>query len=275
MRNILKTAVLAGLIACSTLTFAEPVLTIVNEQYKQSLDKQTLLNSTSLREIDIPSDVSYHKPMRYKAIPLQPLLKQAGIDPADILKVVATDGFAVSLPAHLLLAEGKAEPFLAIETDDAPWPAVKPGKPASAGPLYLVWLNPEKSSITPEMWPYQVARIDRVPPIETRFPQLLPSAKLPASSPIHHGFAMFKQHCLPCHTLNKGGDASLGPDLNVPYNPTEYFREPYLRMMVRNPQKLRHWDKAVMPAVDEKFLSESDLTDLLEYLRHMSKRKVK
>ncbi|MBB5018099.1 mono/diheme cytochrome c family protein [Chitinivorax tropicus] len=275
MHTLLKQALAAALFTCSSLSFATPVLSIANEQYQQAYEKQALLAETGLREIDVPNDVSYHKAMRYQAVPLQPLLKKAGIQASDSLKFTASDGFAVTLSASLLLAEGKAEPYLAIETDDAPWPPVKPGKPGTAGPLYVVWLSPEKSGITPEMWPYQLARIERVQPVEIRYPQLQPAATLPANSPIRNGFAQFKQHCLPCHSLNKAGDANLAPDLNIPHNPTEYLRAPYLRTLVRNPQKLRHWERSAMPAVDEKTLSERDLTDLLAYLRHMSTRKVK
>ena len=85
---------------------------------------------------------------------------------------------------------------------------------------------------------------------------------------------MFSTNCLPCHTLNLAGDAHVGPDLNVPFSPTEYMREDFLRQQVRNPQSLRAWPDAKMPGFDVNALSERDLDDLLAYLYYMAKRKV-
>jgi mono/diheme cytochrome c family protein len=85
---------------------------------------------------------------------------------------------------------------------------------------------------------------------------------------------VFEKNCSVCHTLNLGGDATVGPDLNVPYNPTEYMRVDALRLLIRNPQSLRRWPAAKMPAFETRLLSDRDLTDLLAYLRHMADRKV-
>jgi mono/diheme cytochrome c family protein len=99
------------------------------------------------------------------------------------------------------------------------------GKP-SAGPFYLVWTAPEASGIRPEQWPFQIAT-PQAGPVEQRFPALLPDPKLPADNPVRQGFALFQQNCLACHRLNGAGDAQVGPDLNVPHNPTEYFQPAY------------------------------------------------
>jgi mono/diheme cytochrome c family protein len=77
-----------------------------------------------------------------------------------------------------------------------------------------------------------------------------------------------------CHTLNGGGDATVGPDLNIPYNPTEYLRPEALRRLIRDPQALRLWPGAKMPAFDSKALSDRELAEILAYLRHMADRKV-
>ena len=39
---------------------------------------------------------------------------------------------------------------------------------------------------------------------------IAPAAKLPANHPIRTGFATFQKLCMVCHTLNGGGDATLG-----------------------------------------------------------------
>jgi hypothetical protein len=55
---------------------------------------------------------------------------------------------------------------------DAAWPPLKPEGGASAGAVLLVWLNPERARITPEQWPYQVARIEAVAPLAKRYPMI-------------------------------------------------------------------------------------------------------
>jgi cytochrome c1 len=47
-----------------------------------------------------------------------------------------------------------------------------------------------------------------------------------------------------------------------------------LRRLIRDPQSLRRWPAAKMPAFETRLLSDRDLTDLLAYLRHMADRKV-
>jgi cytochrome c1 len=84
---------------------------------------------------------------------------------------------------------------------------------------------------------------------------------------------MFIKNCFPCHTMNKQGEARMGPDLNVPKNPTEYFTEPVLRAFIRNPQSLHTWPQSKMtPFLPENF-PDSALSDVIAYLKHMAKRK--
>ena len=211
-----------------------------------------LLKHPQARDIDIDQDVAYKRPMHYRAVPLATLLQ--GVKADDHLQAVALDGFAAEMPAGPLLQEGPARAWLAIEDPAAPWPALGNGK-SSAGPFYLVWTNPQASGIRPEQWPFQVATIRRLEPVEQRFPALMPDSKLPANDPVRQGFAQF------------------GPDLNVPHNPTEYFKPEFLRRYIRDPQSLRQWPQARMPGFDEQVLSEQELDALLAYLGHMAGRK--
>ena len=235
-----------------------------------ALDGATLAARPDARSIDIPQDVAYHRAMRYRAVPLKALLADAAA--GDHLQFVASDGFAAEVPAALILAGHGAEAWLAVEDPRQPWPAL-PGKSHSAGPFYVVWTQPEAGGINPEQWPYQLAAIRKLDAVAVRFPAMAPAASLAAGSPERRGFEVFQRICLACHTLNGQGDAKLGPDLNVPYNPTEYLRADLLRAYVRNPQALRHWPQAKMPGFDAKALSDADLDALLAYLRHMAGRK--
>jgi mono/diheme cytochrome c family protein len=229
-----------------------------------------LLARDDVRVIHVPADVSYHRDMTYRALPLRDLLD--GMQAGDHLQFVASDGFTAEIAATLLLDTHGAQAWLAIEPAGQPWPALDAGKP-SAGPFYVVWTNPAQSHISPEQWPYRLTTIRLTDAPAQRFPAMLPAAEVPAGSPIRHGFALFQQHCMACHTLNGQGDARLGPDLNIPHNPTEYLRADLLRGLIRNPQSLRRWPQAKMPGFDTYVLSDADLDDLLAYLGHMSEHK--
>jgi len=63
--------------------------------------------------------------------------------------------------------------------------------------------------------------------------------------------------------------------LNLPLNPTEYFREGVLRQFIRNNQNVRSWPDAKMPRFGPDVLTERELGELLAYLQHMAGRKVK
>ena len=264
-------------VVCTTVTqgagATEPELTIVMGGRMATYAPAALLALPAATQVAISGDVAYKRDMSFRAIPVAALLAGVGFD--ETIRFVANDGFVANLPAAPLLARGNgAVAYLAIEPPDAPWPPLKSGESATAGPFYLVWVHPELAGIHDEQWPYQIARIESALPLVKRFPVLAPASGLSAQDPIRHGFAAYEKHCSVCHTLNLGGDATIGPDLNVPYNPTEYLRVDALRRLIRDPQTLRRWPAAKMPKFPATTLSDRELTDLLAYLRHMADRKV-
>ncbi len=120
---------------------------------------------------------------------------------------------------------------------------------------------PEKASISPEQWPYRIVSTSAAPALETRFPALLP--KTSANSPEQRGLRVFVVNCSVCHKLNGAGDAAVGPDLNEPYNPTEYFEEPFLRKLIRAPASVRDWGQRIMRGFSPSVLTDAQLDDLL------------
>ncbi|MGS0544980.1 cytochrome c [Pseudomonas sp. Y5-11] len=233
---------------------------------------EDLLKHPQVQTLTIKNDVSYKKDMTYRAVPVAALL--TGIKPGDHLQAVALDGFAAELSAAPLLNTKGARAWLAIEDPAQPWPPLSEGK-HSAGPFYLVWTDPQAGNISPEQWPFQVASIKRMAPVAERFPALLPDPALKANDPVNQGFALFQKNCLACHRLNGAGDAQFGPDLNIPYNPTEYFGADFLKRYIRDPQSLRQWPQAKMPGFSAEVLPEADLQLLIGYLQHMAGRKIK
>jgi mono/diheme cytochrome c family protein len=229
-----------------------------------------LLKRHDVRTISVPGDVAFHRTMHYRAVPLTALLKE--IDSSDHLQFVAGDGFAAEIPAALLLNKQGSQAWLAIEDPAEPWPALAKDH-GRAGPFYIVWTQPQAAHVNPEQWPYQLATIRKLDGVAARFPAILPDPSLPANSAVQRGFTVFQHTCFACHTLNGEGDAKLGPDLNLPHNPTEYLSADLLRAFIRNPQSLRQWPQAKMQGFDAKALSDADLDDVLAYLRHMATRK--
>ncbi|MGA6104522.1 cytochrome c [Pseudomonas solani] len=234
----------------------------------QRWDSARLLAHPQARDIEVPADVAYKRTMHYRALPLAALLD--GVEPGQHLQAVALDGFAAELPATPLLAKEGARAWLAVEDPGKPWPPLAKGKP-SAGPFYLVWTDPQAGGIGPEQWPFQVAKLRYLAAVVERFPALLPASD--ASADIQAGFAQFQKNCLACHRLNGAGDAQFGPDLNLPYNPTEYFAEGFLQRYIRDPQAMRRWPQGRMPAFPAAVIDDAQLEQLVAYLRHMSGRK--
>ncbi|MBJ2247174.1 c-type cytochrome [Pseudomonas haemolytica] len=253
-----------------SLPAAAAQLTIELDHASKTWQTADLLKHPQAQTVQIVDDVSYKRSMTYRAVPLAALLP--GLKPANHLQAVALDGFAAELTAAPLLAKTGARAWLAVEDPAHPWPALAQGKP-SAGPFYMVWTHPQAGHISPEQWPFQVSRIKQLQTVAERFPALLPDPKLAADDPVNLGFALFQKNCLACHRLNGAGDAQMGPDLNIPYNPTEYFGGDFLKRYIRDPQSLRHWPQAKMPAFAASVLPDNELDLLLGYLQHMAGRK--
>ena len=253
---------------CASARAAE--LKVDTDHGVRILQTAQLLARHDAQNTEIPADIAYKRAMRFRAIPLLNLL--GALSPDDHLQFTAADGFSAEIPASLLLDKRGSQAWLAVENPAKPWPTLAVGKP-SAGPFYVVWTHPEAGHVGQEQWPYQVVAIRRLPDVGRRFPALLPDPSLPADSPVRRGFTVFTHICLACHTLNGSGEAKLGPDLNIPHNPTEYLRADLLRAYVRDPQSLRRWPQARMPGFSPEQLSDIELDDLLAYLRHMAGRK--
>lgn len=265
VRNLLHLAasVLLAIVWSGMARAAEPSIDIAVGAQPHRFTRTELLRHPALRTIEIRNDVAYHRTMRYQAIPLSALI--ASLPQVKSLQFTARDGFVANIPGGLLASE--AQPWLAIEPAVAAWPALKPGS-GGAGPFYLVWRAPEKAGISSEQWPYQIARIADASALETRYPQILP--KTAANTAERRGMQAFVTHCATCHTIDGGGDATVGPDLNRPFNPTEYFNEPFLRKLIRDPASVRNWGQRNMPGFAPAVLSEAQLDDLLAYLRQMA-----
>jgi mono/diheme cytochrome c family protein len=271
---------LAGLLATLVVSAPagwggwQPAIEIVLGERTVMLPRSELLQRADLTEIRIPRDPTYRQPMSYRALPLASLLRGLPLKPDEVIEVVATDGFVTLLPPELVFAKDDTAsvPYLAIEPADEPWPVI-PGKTVSAGPFYVVWLKPELSGVRSEQWPYAVASFRSAEPPARRWPALAVDPKLPANSPVRAGQALFITQCMVCHTLNGAGNAYVGPDLNIPQNPTEYLAPTALPQLIRNPASVRNWPDMKMQGFDQDALSDHEIDLIIQYLAHMAGRK--
>lgn len=263
-------ALLAGS-ACAADT---ATLTIAAGSQQRSWTRQQLLDDRRLADVTVDDD-NLKRRLTFKAIPLAALLRGLPVTPDASATTTASDGYVSHLPARLLLADRADAPraWLAVETPAAPWPKLKD---QDIGPFRLIWKLPQGRAypeINESLWTYAIVRIDMSASPAERFAAIRPASGLPADDPVMRGFATFQRVCFSCHSMNRMGDAQLGPDLNVPYSPIEYLGDDKLTRLIRDPQSLRWWPGARMSAIDEKTLSDADLKDLLAYLHHMAGRK--
>lgn len=266
-----------GIAATARAVADGATLALQRDGQRVRLTPAMLLARPDLARITIPNDVAYKRTMDYRAVPLRNLLRDNGFTAQGTFNFLALDGFAVPIDAARLFNEAATSPrpWLAVEEPSSPWPALSPDG-SSAGPFYLVWSTGKDAPndvAPPEHWPFQITVITQTLPPEQRYPQILPDLTLPKHHPAWQGFALYKTHCIACHAINGGGDAVLGPDLNLPRNPTEYFTAAFLKKLIRNPAQVRTWGGMKMPGFDVQTLSDEELDALLVYLKVMVERR--
>ena len=246
---------------------------VINVGGERSLTAEQLLARPDAATIHVPNDVSFHRPMTYRAVPLRALLGITELPADKELQITATDGFVTHLSPQLLFGDGKkrAEAWLAIESADEPWPQV-PGS-GDIGPFYVVWIDPAASGVSSEQWPFKVDAIRVAPTLIARWPQIAVDQSVRADSPIRRGQTVFATQCIVCHKMNGAGDASMGPDLNLPHSPTEYFQPWVLKSFIRNPRSIRAWPDMKMPGFDRNAISDSDIDAVIAYLGYMAKHR--
>jgi mono/diheme cytochrome c family protein len=269
---LIVAALLAG--APREAAAAEGGLRIAFGDKVRDFDAATLLARPDIRDITVPNDVAYRRDMKFRAVPLLALLDGLPLEGADTLETRATDGFVSQLPLSLILKakSGGSVPWVAIEDPAAPWPKL-PGKSDTAGPFYLVWLNPDRSHIRQEQWPYALAALTEVEAPARRWPQIAVDPDLGPNATARHGQEVYVVQCLPCHRMRGGGEGDMGPDLALPRGPTEYMTRAGLIAQIRDPKSLRTWPDQKMPGFNEAALSATDVDALIAYLRHMAHRR--
>lgn len=238
---------------------------------------ETLLKHPALKKIAVEADPAYNRSKRvYSAVPLALLFKDLKLSGEQLqdssLTFKCLDGFSAPIATNRVLAEGPkaSRAWIAVEDPQAPWDPVAPSKsPATAGPFYLIWEAPEKSGIKQEEWPFQLASFTLSPGLRAMYPGIFPPGKLAQNHPGMRGLAVFARQCFVCHRMNGEGTSEMGPDLNAPMNPTEYFQPAALKKYIRSPASVRTWKAQIMQGFGKGQISDAEMEDLVAYLKLM------
>lgn len=244
----------------------EPSLVFRSGAREKSYSRSQLLHHSALQTLDMIDQSGYQgRPMHYLAVPVSVLVDGLELPPDSELHYQTRDGFSSSVEASKAVSTdpNKATAYIAVEDPAHPWPKFD-GRDYTAGPFYLVWVHPEMSEIGREEWPFMLSSFTVEPSIASRYPGLMPAKK---ESPEYRGYKVFIKNCFPCHTLDGEGAGKMGPDLNVPQNPTQYLTDPALRQLIRDPRSVRSWPDLKMTGFDKDLISERKLDELIAYLR--------
>lgn len=246
----------------------EATLRVGAKRYAASV----LLKRPEIESLTVKHDPAYGgREMRFQAIAAATLFAETNLRDDDVMQVRCLDGFVASISKERIMRTGPSQSiaYVAIENPKAKWPDL-PLKPSSgsAGPFYLVWLRPELSGILQEEWPYQVVAFEVKGRLKDLYPRVFPKHQDDAA--VARGLKLFQQTCLACHTMNREGPSQVGPDLNLPLNPTEYLKESVLPRYIRNPKSIRSWEGSKMPGFGPETFSDEDIANVVSYLKEMA-----
>jgi mono/diheme cytochrome c family protein len=259
-------------LASLTTHAGEATLAIVADKQRLVFAQSQLLSRPDIQTISVAETIYKQRLTQFKAIPIANLFTGLTILELAVIQCNGADGFSAILEkTRLFSTDPKAsKAYLAIEDPKRPWPPLT-GKTASAGPFYLVWTDPQASSVGREEWPFQISSFVILSDPHSVFPKIYPADDTPRS--VQSGFKSFQKNCFACHKMNGNGAGSIGPDLNLPTNPTEYFEAKTLASLIRDPASVRIWPGMVMRGFSEAAIPDAELADLIAYLRYMSTRK--
>ena len=252
-------------------------LTIENDDVRYEYSSTDLLSRKDIETISIRDVSAYPRvDMTFTAIKFATFLQELKFKLDSTIEFIAMDGFTAPLEPSLLLNTSidKSIAYLAIEDPDNKWPAHRSGE-GTAGPFYLLWTNPELSDIGREEWPYKFNLVVIKGPFEKLYPDLIPRKSNHNYQVLNAGFEIYVKNCIACHKLDQVGPGAMGPDLNYPMSPLDYFKDGILRKFIRNPQSIRENPKTTMGGFSRELISDEEMDRLLAYLDYMTYRNIK
>jgi hypothetical protein len=229
-----------------------------------------LLIRPDARTITIPADVSYRRAMTYRAVPLIALIGDVGKLGFTTIEARAKDGFVSQIPVSLIM-QGVGRLRRVDRDRRAEGAVAEPaGQASERGPFYLVWENPERSSVGSEQWPYALAGLTGVDDPVRRWPQLavdLPCERRQGTS--WAGIVHQELHSLP--SPQRRGRKRDRPDLGKPMNVMTYMTAVGLHALIRDPKSVRTWPEQQMLGFGPE-IPDAEIDALIAFLAYSAKR---
>jgi cytochrome c2 len=214
-------------------------------------------------------DPVYQKKKQYEGYSLKAVMEKyfdtsARQEPGEEIIFHTRDGYNPSMPVSDAISGRGVIAIRDLEAHGGNnWiPFVSNGKSSTPGEFYLVWTGEAKLAQR-FPWPYQIESIELVR--ASVFQNAEPTS---ASASVKKGYESFRHTCLKCHSINFVG-GTMGGELNVPLNVTEYWKPKELIAFISNPQSVRATSK--MPKLG---ISSEDAFAVSKYLEAMAKQKV-
>ena len=224
------------------------------------------------QNIKVSHDPVYNKAKDYEAYPLAEILDKISVTDAmktDELVIVftASDGYKVAMSYSDAMAEQGFIAFRDNGAENKKWLDFNFGKQnMTPAPFYLVW--PKKGLDEWRYpWPFQLVSL-ALQPAKVYYGAAAPAANTDAQ--VNKGFVLFSRYCIRCHSVNLSG-GKVGPELNIPKNITEYFKEQELPKFILNATAYRAGTK--MPNF-ESAITADDVEAIISYLKQMKSEKV-
>ena len=236
------------MLVISVNVFASNEILIKYKKTKISLFDYTILsdkNIESLRNVIIQAYPGVK--FNLKGIKLCNLIKLPSTDTVKI-KIIAKDKFFIFVSKKEIkdCHDSSIIPYLVVQNKEHFWPKID-GNHEEVGVFSLVWMGKNSSKISKEKWVRNIASIEVQSKPQQRDIIILPKN---ANDREKQGFKIFEDNCSSCHSLNLVGQLEIGPDLNYPMNPLEYFSDKMFKKFIRNPQAVRYFKNAKMEGFD-------------------------
>ncbi|MBM7073310.1 cytochrome c [Shewanella sp. 202IG2-18] len=207
---------------------------------------------------------AYKKTITYRAFKFAEVAKLGKIDihSSSQISFIARDGYEAVMSKNIL--KRFPEPWLAFEElntkNGEVFSLVAEGKEITdPAPFYLMWQQPDSYEAFP--WPFAISQIS----VNTKYDQyfaLKPKHKLTAQ--VERGYFIFKTRCMACHSINLIG-GTIGPELNIPKNITEYRSMSFLKAWIKDPSSFRARNRMTNFGK----VTEKEIDDVLAYIQYM------
>jgi mono/diheme cytochrome c family protein len=205
----------------------------------------------------------------YDGYYLKDIFKFKNIDilKLDVVTFEAKDGFKISIPASFI---NENNPFLSIRdtslANGKNWEEVKDGgRIIDGGPYYLMW-DLKKYKVPENYWAFGVVKI-LFQSFKETYGESIPENT--SNKKIMQGFQIYQSSCSGCHSVNLVG-GTLGLEMNVPKNFTEYLSKKFIISYSKSPSSYRA--NAKMPP--QHFLTVNEINLVISYLEAMKFNKI-